>query len=95
VAQQHPYMHFAHDINEAGMILVSDQTDGSALLLTPYLPGDLDSGGTVDLQDLATMLANFGRDGDATYADGDLDCDADIDLQDLAALLGNFGATLP
>lgn len=95
VADQHPYMHFAHDINDAGMIIVSDFTDGSALLLTPYLPGDLNENGAVDLQDLASMLANFSRSGDATYTDGDTDCDADVDLEDLAALLANFGAALP
>jgi hypothetical protein len=95
VANRHRFMHLAHDINEAGMILVSDSTDGDALLLTPYLLGDLDADGTVESQDLATLLANFGSDGGATFADGDSDCDGDVDLQDLATLLANFGASLP
>lgn len=91
-------------INNRGQIVCA-RGRGGAALLTPYLPGDLDpiegGGGTnigdgdVDLQDLASMLSNFGRSGDSTYAAGDLDCDRDTDLEDLAILLANFGETLP
>ncbi|MBI5865283.1 MAG: hypothetical protein HZB38_12385 [Planctomycetes bacterium] len=80
-------------INDAGWITIV--RGGRGAVLIPYIPGDLDEDGDCDLQDLAYLLANFARTGDATYANGDLDCDADVDLQDLGILLGNFGETLP
>lgn len=61
----------------------------------PACPGDLDANRSVDLQDLATLLARFGTPGGASAADGDLDADGDVDLQDLAGLLANFGAVCP
>jgi hypothetical protein len=64
-------------------------------ILTPYLPGDLDEDGDVQLDDLAALVVNFGRDDAGTYADGDLDCDGFVNLADLATLLANFGETLP
>jgi len=56
-------------------------------------PGDVDGDGDVDLQDLATLLANFGSSG-GTFP-GDLDGDGDVDLQDLATLLAAFGQPCP
>lgn len=55
--------------------------------------GDVNDDRTVDLQDLAILLANFGMTGGATLEDGDLDGDGDVDLQDLADLLALFGTT--
>ncbi len=54
------------------------------------LPIDIDGSGTVDLSDLATLLANFGQ-GGATNADGDVNGDEIVDLSDLAVMLANFG----
>lgn len=53
-------------------------------------PPDLDRDGSVNLQDLATLLAHFGS-GGALPENGDLDADTDVDLQDLASLLAEFG----
>jgi probable HAF family extracellular repeat protein len=92
------YLEWGVAINNRGQIAcVGAEAPGlwRAVRLDPYLPGDLDEDGSVALQDLATMLANFERAGDAEYEHGDLDCDADVDLQDLAILLSNFGETLP
>ena len=50
-------------------------------------PADLNSDGSVGLQDLAQMLGNYGVAGGAEYEDGDLDDDGDVDLSDLATLL--------
>lgn len=58
----------------------------------PPCPGDLDGDADVDIQDLATLLANFGTPSGAGADQGDLDGDGDVDLQDLAGLLGAFGS---
>lgn len=57
--------------------------------------GDLNNDSTVDLQDLALLLAHYGTPGGASAAEGDLDADGDVDLQDLATLLAIFGTTCP
>lgn len=67
--------------------------DASLLPAATPCPGDLDTDGDVDLQDLATLLGNFGTASGATADMGDTDGDGDVDLQDLAALLASFGAT--
>lgn len=56
-------------------------------------PGDVNGDNTVNLTDLATLLANFGVPSGATRSQGDLDDDGDVDLTDLATLLANFGTT--
>jgi hypothetical protein len=48
--------------------------------------GDLNGDGSVQLDDLQTLLLAFGID-----AGGDLDCDGDTDIGDLGRLLANFG----
>jgi len=47
--------------------------------------------GVAGLDDLSTVLGNFGQSAGATYLDGDLDLDGDIDLLDLSRMLGAFG----
>lgn len=65
-----------------------------AVMWTPIpCEGDLDGNRTVDLQDLAILLPNYGTPEGAPYGDGDLDSDGDVDLQDLANLLARFGST--
>jgi hypothetical protein len=59
--------------------------------LAPACVGDLDGSGSVDLSDLAAMLANYATTSGMCYDDGDMDFDRDVDLSDLAALLGNYG----
>ncbi len=54
------------------------------------LPGDLTDDGSVDLNDLAVLLAAYNRD-----QGGDVDGDGDSDLADLALLLANYGGTCP
>ena len=55
------------------------------------LPSDLNANGTVDLTDLAILLANFGTLGDALPEQGDTNGDGNIDLQDLSQFLADFG----
>lgn len=57
--------------------------------------GDLNGDGQVALDDLATLLANFGAASGAAPEDGDLDGDGDVDLADLATLLSVFGTPCP
>lgn len=59
------------------------------------LAGDLDYDDDVDLQDLATLLANFGTGDPQGIEDGDIDGNGEVDLQDLAISLGSFGSTCP
>ncbi len=61
-------------------------------LVSSACPGDTDGSGTVDLNDLATVLANFGASG-ATLAQGDLDGDGNVGLSDLAIVLASFGVS--
>ena len=55
--------------------------------------GDLDGDNDIDLQDLSTLLVNFGIPSGAQPEDGDLDGDGDVDLADLALLLTVFGTS--
>ena len=68
---------------------------GEAILLTPYIPGDLDEDMDVQLDDLTALLSHFGLSQGAVYSDGDLDCDGDVSLQDLTIVLSNYGETFP
>ncbi len=56
--------------------------------------GDINGDCTVDLNDLATLLSNFGLTG-LGFEDGDTDLDGDVDLSDLSILLSTFGASCP
>jgi len=60
-------------------------TDADAVECAGHVAG-------LDLDDFATLKANFGRAGDGvTFADGDYDLDGDVDLDDFAVLKVNFG----
>jgi hypothetical protein len=65
----------------------------SALLGSLGCPGDTDGDNTVDLNDLLTVLANFGTTTTNGPADGDLDNSNTVDLNDLLEALANFGNT--
>lgn len=81
-------------MNDRGQIVGLPLNFNQSVILTPYVPGDLNGDNTVDLVDLAALLLNFGL-APAGYADGDSNCDQHVDLSDLAALLSNFGETYP
>ena len=53
-------------------------------------PGDADGSGRVDLDDLTTVLANFGS-AVAPYGPGDGDGSGRVDFDDLTTVLANFG----
>jgi hypothetical protein len=54
-------------------------------------PGDADSDGDSDLDDLLRMLGGFGTPSAASLTQGDVDADGDVDLDDLLVMLGDFG----
>jgi glucose/arabinose dehydrogenase len=54
-------------------------------------PGDANSDGRVQLNDLSVMLRMFGTTRGARPADGDFDDDGDVDQSDLIVLLSNLG----
>ena len=60
----------------------------SAVQLT-CAEADLDCSGAVNLSDLSTLLARFGRSG--TKNQGDVNSDGQVNLLDLSILLANFG----
>lgn len=53
--------------------------------------GDADSNGSVNFDDITTVLANFGNSG-AAGALGDADCNGVVNFDDLTAVLANFGS---
>jgi len=57
------------------------------------LPGDLDGDGVVTLDDLVTLLANYGAVASATPEQGDVNRDGTVDLADLSIMLANLGET--
>ncbi len=91
IATGHP----AADLRVRGTLAVAPSPfDGGVLLidLADACPGDVDGNNTVDLSDLAILLANFGNPA-ATREQGDLTGDGTVDLSDLAELLSNFGGS--
>jgi hypothetical protein len=69
------------------------EADLDALTAMIALPGDTNGDGAVDLNDLLTVLSNFGDATAGGAADGDIDGNGEVDLNDLLTVLSNFGAT--
>ena len=89
------YSHFyPQGMNNKGQIVGYAWNFNQPVVLTPYVPGDLNDDNTVDLADLSLLLINYGT-SSAGYSDGDLNCDHKVDLSDLGKLLSNFGETYP
>ena len=66
--------------------------DGTLFSFAPPIPGDANEDGTVDINDLTIVLANFGQTAPA-WSQGNFCGDATVDVNDLTILLSNFGAT--
>ena len=66
------------------------------LTSTPYyvdptlLPGDINLDGTVDVQDLAILAANYRKTVTGGWLQGDFNNDGVVDVQDLALLAANY-----
>lgn len=90
-APQHRQIVGCYKINNHGQILTYSS---EPIILTPYLPGDLDEDGVVDLADLERLMTRYGT-AEPDYTDGDIDADGDVDFRDLVWLLDNFGQMMP
>ena len=81
-------------INSAGQI-IGYGTDGGqtrGFLLTPLEPGDANGDGRVDINDLTTVLANYGQTG-MTWTQGEFTGDGTVDINDLTIVLANYNTT--
>ena len=58
------------------------------------LPGDINQDGTVSVEDLAILAANY-RKSLSGWANADLNCDGVVDVSDLAVLAANYRLGLP
>ena len=58
------------------------------------LPGDVNQDGTVNVQDLAILAANY-RKSLTGWANADFNCDGVVDVSDLAVLAANYRLGLP
>jgi hypothetical protein len=81
------------DLDAIGVVSFFGDCNGNGVPNECDCRGDVDGDCSIDLSDLAQLLANYGMTVGATYHDGDLDGDGDVDLSDLAALLSVYGAT--
>ena len=61
-----------------------------AFLLTPYLSGDANLDGKVDINDLTIVLANFGQTAGMNWGTGDFIGDGKVDINDLTIVLGKL-----
>ena len=82
--------HFGYSVNPAN---VGDFSNMPSMILRPYLPGDANEDGKVDVNDLTVVLTNFGQTG-RTWAQGDFNGDGQVDVNDLTVLLTSFGRSL-
>lgn len=69
--------------------------EASRAVLTVTCPTDTNGDHLVSLDDLATLLANYGTTGVAQGFQGDVDGDGDVDLSDLAEMLSSYGTSCP
>jgi hypothetical protein len=82
--------HFGYSVNPDN---VGDFSNMPSMILRPYLPGDANQDGRVDINDLTIVLADFGRTGQ-TWNHGDFNGDGRVDINDLTVVLAKFGRSL-
>ena len=80
-------------VNGQDWIVGDGLVDGvhHAFLMTPATPGDANTDGRVDINDLTIVLSNYGQTG-ATWAQGEFTGSGTVDINDLTIVLANYGA---
>ena len=89
-------LYYAYGIDDAGDIVGIGKTPAAAyhgFLLTPAMPGDANTDGTSDINDLTIVLAHYGQTG-MTWTQGDFNGDGEVDINDLTIVLAHYGQSL-
>jgi probable HAF family extracellular repeat protein len=84
-------------ISDNGYIAGSD-TDGSGHVVQAFrlqlMPGDANLDGRVDINDLTSVLTNYGKTVGVSWNAGDFNADGKVDINDLTVVLTNYGHSL-
>ncbi len=87
-------LNYASAVNAEGQIVGLGNKGGGtgteAFLLTPYLSGDANLDGRVDINDLTVVLARYGQTG-MGWAQGEFTGSGTVDINDLTIVLANYG----
>ena len=81
--------HFAYSIDPN----VGDFTNMPSMILRPYLPGDANQDGKVDINDLTIVLANYNQSG-LSWPQGDFNADGKVDINDLTIVLAHYNQSI-
>jgi hypothetical protein len=81
--------HFAYSTDPN----VGDFAAMPSMILRPYLPGDANQDGHVDINDLTIVLANYGQSG-KTWVQGEFTGDGTVDINDLTIVLAHYDQSL-
>ncbi len=78
---------------ESGINPIPDLVQMPALIVRPYLPGDANLDGQVDINDLTIVLANYDQTGQ-TWGTGEFTGDGTVDINDLTIVLAHYGQSV-
>jgi hypothetical protein len=81
--------HFASELDPN----VGDFAAMPAMILRPYLTGDANQDGKVDINDLTVVLAHYNQTG-SMWTQGDFNSDGKVDINDLTVVLAHYNQSL-
>ena len=81
--------HFAYELDPN----VGDFGNMASMILRPYLPGDANQDGKVDINDLTKVLTSYNQSG-TTWTQGDFNGDGKVDINDLTIVLAHYNQSL-
>ena len=67
---------------------------GTSFTIATTWPGDVNSDGRVDINDLTIVLANYGKSSSMWWATGDMTGDGTVDINDLTLVLASYDTSL-